>query len=146
MMGDFEGKAKGFPICLYLDSASHKYIEEFGTSNFLGITKDHKYVTPQSSSILASITNKSLQVIAGDMGMTIERRAITFDELPSFIEVGACGTAAVVTPIYSITRGDSVITFGKENEAGETITKFYKEIQGIQFGEIEDRHSWMEIL
>ncbi len=57
--------------------------------------------------------------------------------------MGACGTAAVITPVYSITRGDKIYTFGKENEAGETLTRLFKEIQGIQYGEIEDKYGWM---
>ncbi len=143
MLGDLEGKEMGFPICLYLDSATHTYIDEFGTSNFFAITGDNKYVTPESSSALPSITNKSLQQIAEDFGMKVEIRKIPVTELSDFVEVGACGTAAVITPISSITHGQKVYTFGKEDEAGETMTKLYKKIQQIQYGEIEDTHGWM---
>lgn len=143
MLGDIDGKKHGYPICLYLDSATHTFIDEFGTSNFVGITRENGYVTPDSSSVLPSITNNSLQQIAGDFGMTVERRPIPVSELSSLREVGACGTAAVITPVYSITRGDTVVTFGNEREAGATLTRLYKEIQGIQFGEVEDRHAWM---
>jgi len=143
MMGDFSGKSSGYPISLYLDSSSHKYIDEFGTSNFFGITKDNRYVTPASSSILPSITNKSLQVIAADMGMTVECRPILFDEIGIFSEIGACGTAAVITPVYSVSRGEKTYTFGSEGQAGVVLTKLYKAIQGIQYGEIEDRHNWL---
>ncbi|MBD3314877.1 MAG: branched-chain amino acid aminotransferase [Chitinivibrionales bacterium] len=144
MKGDMSGKEKGFPICLYLDSATHSYIDEFGTSNFLAITDDgSRYVTPDSSSVLPSITNKSLQRIARDFGLSVERRPVPVTELERFSEVGACGTAAVITPIYSITHGDKNYTFGREDRAGEMLTRLYKEIQGIQYGEIEDRHGWM---
>lgn len=144
LMGDMDGKKKGYPICMYLDSATHHFVDEFGTSNFLGITKDKKYVTPESSSILPSITNKSLQQIARDFGMPVEKREIPVTELSNFSEVGACGTAAVITPVYSVTWGERVFTFGKEDQAGETLTRLFKEIQGIQYGELEDRHGWME--
>jgi len=144
MLGDIEGKKKGYSICLYLDSAQHKYIDEFGTSNFFGITHDNRYVTPESDSILPSITNKSIQKLAEGMGLKVERRHIEFDELSNFKEIGACGTAAVITPIYSIQRGDrKPLTFGSEKEAGETLTRLFKELQGIQYGEIEDRYGWM---
>jgi len=143
MLGDIDGKNKGYPICLYLDSATHSYIDEFGTSNFLGITADDTYVTPDSSSVLPSITNDSLQQIAGDFGMKVERRRIPVGELSELKEVGACGTAAVITPVYSVTHGDTVYTFGSEKEAGATLTRLFTEIQGIQYGEIEDRHGWM---
>lgn len=143
MLGDLDCKKQGYPICLYLDSATHTFVDEFGTSNFLGITANNTYVTPDSSSILPSITNMSLEQIAEDFGMNVERRPIPVSELSSFKEIGACGTAAVITPIYSITRGETVYTFGSQEKAGETLTRLYKEIQGIQYGEIEDRHEWM---
>jgi len=143
MMGDLEGKAKGFPICLYLDSAERKYIDEFGTSNFIGITRDGKYVTPDSLSILPSITNKSLQTLAKDFGMTVERRKVPVTELRDFVEVGACGTAVVITPICSILYGETEYTFGSPDKAGETLLRLYNELQGIQYGDIPDRHGWM---
>ena len=99
-----EAKKKGFPICLYLDAATHSKIEEFSTSNFIGIDNDNKkYVTPRSPSVLPSITNKSLQTIAKDEGMTVEQREISISELSEFDEVVACGTAVVVTPVGSLT-------------------------------------------
>jgi branched-chain amino acid aminotransferase len=140
---DIEAKQNGYPISLYLDSSDHLYIEEFGTSNFFAITHDRKYVTPASNSILASITNKSLETIAHDIGLTVERRPVKVDELENFLEVGACGTAAIVTPVYSLTYKGRAYTFGKENEAGETLTNIYNELQAIQFGEVPDRHNWM---
>jgi branched-chain amino acid aminotransferase len=143
MLGDREGKQAGYPICLYLDSATRTCVDEFGTSNFIAISKDGRYVTPESTSILGSITNKSLQALAADFGLIVERRAVKIEELEQFAEVGACGTAAVITPVYSITRGGKVYTFGKEKEAGPTLTRLYKDLQGIQYGEIPDRHRWM---
>jgi branched-chain amino acid aminotransferase len=143
MMGDIDGKGKGYPICLYLDSATRMYIDEFGTSNFLAITKDGTYVTPDSESVLPSVTNMSLQQIAGDFGLTVERRKVKVTELADMAEVGACGTAVVITPVYSILHGETLYTFGRENEAGPILTRLYNEITGIQFGEIEDRHGWM---
>jgi branched-chain amino acid aminotransferase len=143
MMGDMEGKSKGFPICLYLDSAEHAYIDEFGTSNFFAITKDGRYVTPDSPSILPSVTNKSLKVIARDFGLAVEARKVPVTELAHFAEVGACGTAVVITPVYSVLHGEKLYTFGREDQAGATLTKLFKEIQGIQYGDIADRHGWM---
>jgi branched-chain amino acid aminotransferase len=143
MMGDLDGKKKGFPICLYLDAETHLYIDEFGTSNFFAITKNGAYVTPESPSILGSVTNKSLRVIADDFGMQVEKRKVRVAELAEFAEVGACGTAVVITPVHSILHGERLYTFGKENQAGALLTKLYNEITGIQFGEIDDRHGWM---
>jgi branched-chain amino acid aminotransferase len=143
MMGDLDGQEKGYPICLYLDSATHQYIDEFGTSNFLAITRDGRYVTPDSPSVLPSVTNKSLQEIARDFGLVVEQRRIRVTELADFAEVGACGTAVVITPVHAIQHGETLYAFGKGNEAGPTLTRLYNEITGVQFGEIEDRHGWM---
>jgi branched-chain amino acid aminotransferase len=138
-----KGKEMGYPIILYTDPAEHKYIDEFGTSNFFGITGQGEYITPRSTSILNSITNQSLQVLSEDYGLTVKREPVPIDELDRFDEVGACGTAAVITPIYSIMRGDRKWTFGKPDEAGPTLTKLYEHLQGIQYGEREDTHGWL---
>jgi branched-chain amino acid aminotransferase len=143
LLGDLEAKKLGFTISLYLDSGTRTHIDEFGTSNFIAITKDNKYVTPESDSILTSVTNKSLQQLAEDFGLTVERREIKLAELADFTEVGSCGTAAVITPVCSITYNDRVYTFGRKNEAGPVLTRLYRELLAIQYGEIEDRHRWM---
>jgi len=78
-----------------------KYIDECGAANFFGI-KNNTYVTPQSTSILPSITNKSLMVLAEEIGLKVERRHIPVEELATFEEAGACGTAAVISPIERI--------------------------------------------
>ncbi len=65
----------GYSCEFYLDAKEKKYIDECGAANFFGI-KDNTYVTPKSSSILPSITNRSLQQLALDMGMLVESRHI----------------------------------------------------------------------
>jgi branched-chain amino acid aminotransferase len=143
LLGGLTAKKKGYAVELYLDSAERKFVDEFGTSNFFGITKTGHYVTPASTSVLPSITNLSLQQIARDLGMPVEKRRIAFSELPKFKEIGACGTAAVITPIYSIANGKKVITFGKPDQAGQTLTELFTTLQQIQYGEIKDPHGWM---
>ncbi len=135
-------KKKGFPIVLYLDSKSKQYVDEFGTSNFIAITKDGKYVTPDSKSILPSITNKSLMQIARDLGITVERRQVSFRELAGFAEIGACGTAVVITPIGRIVYGRKILEYDSE-KCGPTLKKLYDRLTGIQYGEIPDTHGWL---
>jgi branched-chain amino acid aminotransferase len=135
-------KDKGFPINLFLDAKYHQFIDEFGTSNFIAITKDGKYVTPNSSSTLPSITNKSLMQLAEDMGMTIEKRPISLSELSEFAEIGACGTAVVITPIKKIVHGETTYTFGNDTCA-PTLQKLYDALTAIHKGEAEDKHGWM---
>jgi branched-chain amino acid aminotransferase len=150
-------KKLGYPIGLYLDAATQQYIEEFSTSNFVGINNDRNlYVTPQSGSVLPSITNKSLMQIAVAQGMTVEARNIPLDELSNFDEVLAVGTAVVVTPVGSVTRlaslgadpakegaEDTVYSFGSNpGEIGATTRRLYDHVRAIQNGEAEDTFGW----
>jgi branched-chain amino acid aminotransferase len=138
----------GFAAALYLDAKEKKYIDECGPANFFGI-KNNTYVTPKSSSILPSITNKSLMTLAEDMGLKVERRQIPVEELAEFTECGACGTAAVISPIGKIVdvQGDGKeYVFSKNGEAGEVSKKLYSRLQGIQYGELEDKFNWVSFI
>jgi branched-chain amino acid aminotransferase len=129
----------------YLDAKEKKYVDEAGAANFFGI-KDGVYVTPKSTSILPSITNKSLMQLAEDMGMKVERRPIEVDELADFQEAGACGTAAVISPIERLDDPETgkIYNFGKE--PGPWSTKLYNKLRAIQLGEEPDVHGWVRIL
>jgi len=135
-------KHEGYPVELYLDAKEHKYVEEFATSNFLAITKDGRYVTPNSRSILPSVTNNTLKQIARDLGMPVEERPVLFEELASFAEIGACGTAVVVTPVCEIVRGKTVIKIGSPTGCGPVLQKLFETVQGVQYGELPDKHGW----
>lgn len=136
-----KAKHEGYPVELYLDAKEHKYIEEFATSNFIGI-KNQTYVTPESPSILPSVTNKTLKQIAVDIGLKVEVRPVPFEELGSFSEIGACGTAVVVTPVCEIRRGETVIRIGSDTGCGPVLQKLYERVQSIQYGEVPDQHGW----
>jgi len=138
---------KGFATAMYLDAREKKYIDECGPANFFGI-RDNTYVTPKSHSILPSITNKSLQTLAEDMGMKVEVRQVPVEELAEFEEVGACGTAAVITPIRKIVDVDNGITYsyGDGLQPGPVTSKLYHTLTGIQKGDLEDRFGWIKIL
>ncbi len=142
-----EGHAKGYPSVLYLDSSEKKYIDECGAANFFAI-RDGKYITPKSSSVLPSITNMSLQTLAEDMGLKVERRKVEFNELPTFEEAGSCGTAAVISPIGSIydPLTDKTVVFGDGKKAGPWSTKLYEQLIGIQYGEKPDTHGWTTVI
>lgn len=137
----------GYSSALYLDPKEKKYIDECGPANFFAI-KNNTYVTPQSTSILESITNMSLITLAANMGMKVEKRQIPLDELGSFEEAGQCGTAAVITPICEIY--DPLLhishTYGSPNTIGEKSKLLYDTLVGIQFGEKEDTEQWITII
>jgi len=135
-------KEQGYPINLYLDPRNGKAVEEFGTSNFIALKGD-TYVTPNSPSVLPSITNKTLMHLAAEEGLKVERRAVYIDELPDLDEVAACGTAVVITPVTRIVLDDKVIKLGKyQDEVGPTFSKLYQKVRAIQNGEIEDHYGW----
>lgn len=140
-------KEQGFSAVLYLDSREKKYIDECGPANFFGI-KNNTYVTPLSDSILPSVTNKSLMMIAEEMGLKVERRKIPYEELESFEEVGACGTAAVISPVKGIYDADydKWYRYGNQEDAGEWSTKLYNRLRAIQYGEIPDPYGWTTLL
>ena len=137
----------GYATALYLDAKEKKYIDECGPANFFAIKGD-TFITPDSHSILPSITNKSLQEIAKNMGMKVEKRAVRLEELSEFEEAGACGTAAVITPIRKIfdPDQDKTYTFGNGKDPGPVTTKLYEELTGIQYGDLEDKYGWITIL
>jgi branched-chain amino acid aminotransferase len=132
---------KGYACEFYLDAKEKKYMDECGAANFFGI-KNNTYVTPKSTSILPSITNKSLCQLAEDMGMTVERRKIPEEELASFDEAGACGTAAVISPISYIDDLETGKRYSYGEKPGPVSTKLYNTLRGIQYGTIPDKHHW----
>ncbi|MDD3405424.1 MAG: branched-chain amino acid aminotransferase [Sphingobacteriia bacterium] len=137
----------GYSCEFYLDAKEKKYIDEAGAANFFGI-KNNTYITPLSTSILPSITNKSLMTLAEDLGMKVERRAIPIEELETFEEAGACGTAAVISPIERIDDLDEnkSYVFSKDGKPGVMCEKLYNKLRGIQLGEEEDKHGWITIV
>lgn len=144
LMPHKEAVNKGFADCIYLDPATHTKIEEVGAANFFGITKDDKFVTPKSPSILPSITKYSLMHIAKEyLGMEVEERDVLVDNLDEFKEAGACGTAAVITPIGGISHKDNLHVFYSETEVGPVTKKLYETLSGIQFGDVEAPEGWI---
>lgn len=137
----------GYCSEFYLDAKEKKYIDECGAANFFGI-KDNTYITPKSTSILPSITNKSLMQLAEDMGMKVERRPVPEEELLTFEEAGACGTAAVISPIERIDdveNGKSYV-IAKDGKPGPVCTKLYNKLRAIQYGDEPDTHGWVTVV
>ena len=140
-----KGHEMGYSNIMYLDAAEHKYIEECGAANFFGI-KDGKYITPKSPSVLPSITNMSLRQIARDMGLVVEERHIPVEELESFEECGACGTAAVISPIGYINDMQTEKSYDYGDEVGKNCMELYTRLQDIQYGRAEDKYDWCTVV
>ena len=136
---------QGFDENMYLDSATRTYVEETGGANFIFITKDGKLVTPKSSTILPSITRRSLCYVAKEyLGMEVEEREVALEEVKDFAECGLCGTAAVISPVGKVVDHGKEICFpsGME-EMGPITKKLYDTLTGIQMGRIEAPEGWI---
>lgn len=137
-------KEKGFDEVLYLDPIEHRWLEEAGSANVFGLLPGQPatFVTPESPSILPSITLDSLLVLAREeLGLTVERRRIGIDEVARCTEMGCAGTAAVITPVALVQHlGKDV----KLPEApGPVAKELYRLLTSIQQGIIPDRRGWV---
>jgi branched-chain amino acid aminotransferase len=139
---------EGFAENMYLDAATRTKVEETGGANFIFVTKDNKVVTPKSSSILPSITRRSLLYVAKEyLGLEVEEREVFFDEVKDFAECGLCGTAAVVSPVGKIVDHGKEICFPAGMEKmGPTTQKLYDTLTGIQMGRIEAPEGWLKVI
>ncbi len=137
----------GYSAVLYLDPKEKKYVDECGPANFFAV-KNGTYITPASESVLPSITNKSLMQIARDMGIPVEERHIPLEELAEIDEAGACGTAAVASPVAEIHDIDNGVKYivAKDGEPGPITTALYNKLRAIQLGEEPDVHGWNTIV
>jgi branched-chain amino acid aminotransferase len=142
-----EAHDSGYGTTLYLDAREKKYIDECGPANFFAI-KNNTYITPHSKSILPSITNMSLMELAAKLGMKVEKRQVAVEELDSFEEVGACGTAAVITPIKKIfdPLTNKVFEYCCEGNPGPVSVKLYNQLIAIQTGDADDSFGWTDII
>ena len=139
---------KGFDENLYLDPGTRTKVEETGGANFLFVTKDGTVVTPKSSSILPSITRRSLLYVAKEyLGLKTEEREVYLDELKDFAECGLCGTAAVISPVGKIVDHGKEICFPSGMEQmGPTTKKLYDTLTGIQMGHIKAPEGWIKVV
>jgi len=142
-----EAKHKGYSAVLFLDPKEKKYLDECGPANFFAV-KNGTYVTPESESILPSITNMSFQTLCADLGIPVERRHIPVEELAEFDEAAACGTAAVASPIGVIEDLDMDVKYviAKDGNPGPVTTRLYKALKAIQYGLEPDTHNWCTVL
>ena len=138
---------KGYDENMYLDSESRTYVEETGGANLLFVKEDGTLVVPQShtDSILPSITRRSLIYVAENMlGWKVENRPVKFEEVPSFVECGMCGTAAVISAVGEVHKGDETIVFKNgHDQMGPVLAKLRKTLTDIQSGEIEGPEGWV---
>ena len=139
-------KKKGYAEVVYLDAAEEKYIEEVGAANFFAIF-ENKLVTPElTGSILPGITRDSVLYLAKEMlGMQVEERRISISEVLDADEIFCAGTAAIISPIGSISYNEEDYNFS-DGEVGKITKELYDILTGIQFGKSEDKYGWISKL
>ena len=137
---------QGYDENMYLDAATRTKVEETGGANFIFITKDGKFVTPKSGSILPSITRRSLEYVAAEyLGLQVEEREVLFEEVKDFAECGLCGTAAVISPVGKIVDHGKEIYFPSGMaDMGPVTKKLYDTLTGIQMGRIKAPEGWIK--
>lgn len=154
-----KARNEGFGITLHLDSRTRSEIDEFSTSGFIGVKRGTKddlddvtIVVPDSKNVISSVTSESVCQIAEDLfGWKVEKRRIPYEDLRSFSEVAAAGTAASLVPVKSITmrsKNDKIEYMGhekaSEGEPGPVILKLLTTLKGIQQGKVEDKFGWLD--
>ena len=139
---------EGYDENMYLDAKTRTKVEETGGANFIFVTKDGKVVTPKSSTILPSITRRSLLYVAKEyLGLDAEEREIEFSEVKDMAECGLCGTAAVISPVGKIVdHGKEICLPSGMNEMGPVTKKLYDTLTGIQMGRLEAPEGWLKVI
>jgi branched-chain amino acid aminotransferase len=142
---------QGCHTVLWLDSQEHKYIEECGVMNIVFVM-DGKLVTPPlSGTILPGITRDSVLTLCRDMGITVEERRITIDEIfdrhaqgkPT--QAAGVGTAATVAPIRTIKYQSRQIELTPP-DPDSPIERARKQLEAIRIGAAADTRGWLTYL
>ncbi len=149
LLAQQKGYENGCSQVMFLDAETATYIEELGGMNLFFVYKDGHVATPSlDGTILHGITRDSIITLLEDRGLSVEQRRISLDEVREgvstgeIVEVFACGTAAVVTPVGVLKSEREEIVIGG-NEPGALTVDIRTELTGIQYGRVADRHNWL---
>lgn len=141
--------AKGFDQVVFLDAAERRYVEELGGMNLFFVFDDGSMLTPPlDGTILPGITRNSLLTLAREDGLTVREERYTIDQWREdarsgrLVETFACGTAAVVTPVGSVTGSDFTATIGSGGP-GQQTQRLKDRLVSIQRGSAPDTHGWV---
>jgi len=142
MMPSRIAKSKGYAEVIYLDARTSTYIEEVGAANFFCV-KDNVLYTPElTGTILPGITRASIIALARHLGYDVHEEKVSAEFAMSADEAFCCGTAAVISPIGSITHDDKKVTYG-DGTPGIMTTTLYDMLTGIQNEKQEDIFGWL---
>ena len=144
-----EAYAQGCDQVVFLDAEESQYVEELGGMNLYFVYADGHVVTPATTgTILEGITRASIIELAGKLGHQVEERKFSIDEWREgvasgeIVEIFACGTAAVVTPVGSL-KWEGGETPAATAEAGPLTSRIRQALVDVQFGRADDAFGWM---
>ena len=143
-----EATAQGCDQVVFLDAQEGRYVEELGGMNMYFVHADGHIVTPETGTILEGITRSSIIDLAGKLGHQVEERKFSIDEWRDgvasgdIVEVFACGTAAVVTPVGQL-RWDGGEVGVADGDAGSLTMQLRQALVDIQYGRADDTFGWM---
>ncbi|GMA19157.1 branched-chain amino acid aminotransferase [Arsenicicoccus piscis] len=150
LAGQLEGNEHGCDQAVFLDSSTHTYIEELGGMNLFLVYQDGRIVTPEiTGTILEGITRDSILGIATELGLTPEERRIPIQEWKDgaasgdIVEVFACGTAAVVTPVGELRWDGGSVNHRTSATDDKVAVAIRNQLLDVQYGRGEDKHGWM---
>ena len=142
-------KEEGFDQVLWLDAEHRRFVEEVGTMNIFFVLRGELVTPPLTGSILPGVTRDSVLALARDWNIPVAERPVTIEEVirgaedGSLSEAFGSGTAAVISPVGALSyRGQEALV--NRSRVGELSRRLFEEITGIQYGEIEDRHRWVQ--
>ena len=151
LIGQVKANKEEYEQVLWLDGVERKYIEEVGSMNIF-FKIDGKVVTPQlNGSILPGITRDSVITLCKEWGYEVVEKKISIDEIDEAYkngkleEVWGTGTAAVISPVGKLRRGDEVMVINGGG-IGELSQRLYDTVTGIQLGKMEDTHGWVQYI
>jgi len=146
-----EASAKGYDQVLWLDAKEKRYIEEVGSMNMMFVCDGKIVTSPLKGTVLDGITRRSVLTLAKEMGLEIEERALTVDEVLDGVESGriteafGTGTAVVISPVGQFTYKERTVVLN-DGQTGTITQKLYDTLTGIQYGRLSDPHGWVEII
>ncbi|MHB8709757.1 MAG: branched-chain amino acid aminotransferase [Desulfuromonadales bacterium] len=151
LRASMDAAAQGYDQVLWLDAVHRKFVEEVGSMNICFLYDGKVITSPLHGTILDGVTRRSVLALVRDMGLAVEERALSVDEIFDGIAAGrlteafGTGTAAVVSPVGQFTFRGRTATLG-DGQMGQLTLKLYETLTGIQYGRLPDPHGWVEVL
>jgi branched-chain amino acid aminotransferase len=150
LVAQSEAIREGCDQVVFLDAAEHRWVEELGGMNLFFLFDDGSLLTPPADgTILEGITRDSVLTLARAQGLNVREERYAIDqwradaESGRLVEVFACGTAAVVTPVGTVKSTKGAFTIGAGG-AGQMTQKIRTKLVDIQRGTAADTHGWVQ--